>query len=240
MWNFDRGYCYGVLLGDGFYEKAHQPRTPARVMLKSIDRDFVEYWRDTIMRLCGTKYSIYISKSKLANRHDLYLCRVYAPEFAIESFELTCKKTSIPDEIKNGIEEVKKGFIQGVMDSEGWITARLCTFGPSRIQMTVGVTDPWLIDLHRMFEDIGVETGKIHIRKFSDNPKYLKPRKNLLYFDINIPEYVQAGLDFNIKRKSDRLAWCSKILRDYTRDYPKYKDYFEMDDIVRPRDESPR
>lgn len=227
MWNFDRGYCYGVLMGDGFYEKPTPPRTPARVMLKAVDLDFVEYWRDTIARLCGKSYSIAVYKYHNSKRRDLYYCRVYAPEFAIESLNLTKGKTVIPNEIKFGGTEVKKGFLQGVMDSEAWITAKLVCFGPSRIQMTVGVTDPWLIDLHKMFEELNIPTGKILTRKFKDNPKYLKSRKDLFYFDIDILSYIEAGLGFNIKRKADRLVWCSRILRDYTRDYPRYIDYLE-------------
>ena len=111
------------------------------------------------------------------------------------------------------------------MDSEAWITASMSPIGPSRIQLSVGVTSDWIKDFHSLFSQVGIETTKISTRVHGIEPRYLKPRKDFHSFTIHILNYVDAGLTFNIKRKRDRLQYCSNILRDFTREYPRYKDY---------------
>lgn len=226
MWNTNRGYYYGVLLGDGFYGKPSPPRGSAYVMLKSIDRDFVERWQAVLEEITGRQYAIGTLKPAAKNRRPLHFAKCYNKELVEESIEVTRDKTVVPNGILMADALVKKSFIQGLMDSEAWITAKLQSLGACTVQMTFGVTDPWIRDVHTMFGELGIGVSRIYTRKFKDDPKYLKPRKNLMYFNIDILEYVDAGLGFNIKRKSDRLRFCSKILRDYTRDYPRYADYY--------------
>ena len=227
MWTEDRAYYYGVLLGDGFYGQPSPPSGSAYVMLKAIDQDFVKKWQAVLKKLTGKSYSIFKTQPKTKNRRPIYACKCYNKALVDESIEVTKGKTVVPNGILMAAPLIQKAFLQGLMDSEAYINVKLQSLGACTIQMTFGVTDLWIHDVHKMFNELGITTSKMYFRKFKNEPKYLKPRKTLLYFNIDILEYINAGMGLSIKRKADRLRYCSQILRDYTRNYPRYADYYE-------------
>lgn len=222
----DLSYHYGVFMGDGFTERYKPGSSVVYMGLKSIDLDFVEHYQSVLFRLTGKLYKMRAESESNPNRHARYRCRVGHRELVEQTLLATQKKEIVPESVTNGTDAMKSAFIQGVMDSEAWISMSLNPIGPSHIQLTVGVTSAWITQCHSLFADLKIATTKISTRKFKqDDPKYLKPRKDFHSFSINILDYVDAGLTFNIKRKRDRLEYCSRILRDFTREYPRYKDY---------------
>jgi hypothetical protein len=222
----DLSYHYGVFMGDGFTERYKPGSSVVYIGLKAIDKDFVEHYQAVMFRLTGQLYKMRIEGETKPNRHPRFRCRVGNRELVELTRNETALKETIPASVMNGTLDMKKSFIQGVMDSEAWISCSLNPIGPSSIQLSVGVTSSWIKQLHQLFAEVGVSTTKIGTRIHKDDPKYLKPRKDFHSFSIHIQEYVDAGLSFNIKRKRDRLEYCSRILRDFTREYPRYKDYF--------------
>ena len=222
----DLSYHYGVFMGDGFTENYKPGSSVVYIGLKVIDKDFVEHYQDVMERLTGQRYKMRFEKAKSPRHNPRFACRVGNRILVEKTRGDTAMKSIIPASVMNGTAAMKKGFIQGVMDSEAWITCSLNPIGTSNIQLSVGVTDDWIKQLHQLFLEVGVTTTKIGTRKYAHDPKYLKPRKDFHYFSIHILEYVEAGLGFNIKRKQDRLEYCSRILRDFTREYPRYKEYF--------------
>jgi len=234
----DMAYHVGVYMGDGYIENyAKLSSTVRYVGLKCVDRDFVEHYTDVLERLTGQRYKIRTQDDGNPKHNVRYICRCGDRALVDKTDDDTQHKSVVPVWILSGTNEEKKSFLQGIMDSEAWITASLNPLGQSNIQLSVGVTDRWCFDLHRMFGEIGVDTTKVNKRTFGHEPKYLKPRKDFLSFSINILQYVDVGLSFNIRRKRERLMYCSNILRDFTREYPRYENYLGKDK-VRPLDES--
>lgn len=221
-------YHYGVFLGDGFTERYKEGSSVVYVGLKSIDIDFVRHYQYVLEQLTGKYYKMRMESESNPKRHARYRCRVGDRPLVEKTLAETQRKEIIPPSVMNGTPDEKKSFIQGVMDSEAWIRVVLSPMGQCVIELSVGVTSSWITDLHKLFSDVGVQTTKIGTRKFKDDPKYLKPRKDFHSFSIHVLQYVESGLTFNIKRKRDRLNYCANILRDYTRDYPKYENYFEQ------------
>lgn len=240
-----KGYFYGVLLGDG-----HINYTPTAVangsdktnrrgpmlMLKCCDYDMIDAWKTAIKDITGFDYKIskHNPGKNSHGKRQQYKLRVAEKAFVDEAEKVTRHKTIIPEEIRSGNKETQVSFIQGLMDSEGWIN--LCFSGGLKMcDMTLGFAcaDPWFEDFYRMVNAVGVGTSKIYNRKpsFKMNGE---PTKAIRLFKMDIPSYINSGLGFTIKRKRDRLEFCSRILNDYTRDYPKYEDYYRADDIVWP------
>lgn len=240
-----RGYFYGVLLGDGHINYTQRSlenaadnknRRGPMLMLKCCDYEMIDAWRDSIKEITGFGYKI-SKHNPGVNSHGKrkqYKLRVSERLLVDEAQELTAHKTIIPNEIWSGSGDVKKAFIQGLMDSEGWINFFLSD-GLKHCDMTLGFAcaDPWFDDFYRLVNAVGVETSKIYNRKpaFKKNGEKCKP---LRLFKLSIHGYINAGLSFTIKRKRDRLEFCSRILNDYMRDYPRYDDYYRVDDIVWP------
>jgi len=225
-----KAYVYGVILGDGFFGyrgKKDDSQLPDYLMLKACDFDFVEKFRCEVERLTSKKYSIYKVSKGNKKRNALYLCKCYAQEIAKEAFEITRGKEVIPDFIVNGSRETQISFLQGLMDSEGYITCSFNSIKQSHIGLHFACTSSWTKSIWHMFQDLGVGVSKLYTRRFKDG------RRPVLYFKINIEQYIKCGLGFNIQRKQRRLDFISKILRDYTHTYKKsYHDCVQ--DIVRP------
>jgi intein/homing endonuclease len=226
VWNEDRGYYYGVILGDGFYEQTPSG-TPPYIMLKACDKDFVEYWTGCVNRITGGNYTVGKNAPGSPKHRAAYRCKSYNKELVAETVETTRGKTIIPNGIKTAGISVKKAFLQGLMDSEGFIRMSLSPLKASTVSLEFACTEPWVPEVREMFGEVGILTTPVTRRKFKEDPKYQKIRKDLLSFKIDILEYVDAGMKFNIKRKQDRLEYISQILRDFTRDYPRYETYYE-------------
>lgn len=222
-------YLCGVILGDGYYGKNSREGANAKykyVMLKSVDSDFLDKFVKTIEVLTGKKYAIYQTVDKAnKNRKPLHICRCYSPELVNETVFLTRNKTEIPNFVIDGDCEDKKQLIQGLMDSEGYITFSLNPLKQSSISLWFANTSDWSKDFWYLVQSIGINVSKLYLRKMKDG------RKNVHYFKIDILDYVNSGLSFNIKRKSERLDYIANILRDYMRRY-KHEYRVPVQDIV--------
>jgi hypothetical protein len=240
-----RGYFYGVLLGDGHIcttpkRLSEAQRTKGRhgpfLMLKCCDIEMIEAWRDAIEDMVGFRYAIsrHNPGQGTGARRVQWKIRPSNPTLVMEAETETQHKTIIPPKILNAKAETKIAFVQGLMDSEGWINC-LLSGGIGQCDMTLGFgcADPWFEDFYRLVQSLGVLTSKIYKRPPAIK-KNGEPGKPLCLFKIDIQSYLNAGLSFTIQRKKDRLAFCSHILNDYTRDYPRYEDYYRAEDIVWP------
>lgn len=233
----NRGYFYGALLGDGhihYTKRAFENGKGPMLMLKVCDYDFIDAWKNAIKEITGFDYKI-SKHNPGVNSHgkrQQFKLRVSLRWLVDEAENITKHKTEIPLSVLNGSLDVKKSFITGLMDSEGWINFCL-SGGVGQNDMTLGFAcgDPWFEDFYHMVQSLGVKTSKIYKRP-PVKKKNGEDGKILHLFRMDIPSYINAGLGFSIKRKADRLEYCSRILNDYTLNYPKYKDYYGVDDIV--------
>jgi hypothetical protein len=243
--DFDRsrGYFYGALLGDGHINytrrsllNASDPksRRGPMLMLKVCDLDFIEAWRDAIKDITGFEYKIskHNPGQNSGSHRQQYKLRVANRELVDEAETLTKHKSQFPPQIAKAKRDVQIAFVQGLMDSEGWINFYLSGgLGQNDMTLGFGCADPWFDDFYQFVQKLGVRTSRIYRRK-PTRKKNGEPGKPFRLFKMEIPSYLNAGLSFTIRRKADRLAFCSRILNDYTRDYPRYEDYYRVDDIV--------
>lgn len=238
--NAIRGYFFGVLLGDGhinYSQKALENREQGdgrkapHILLKVCDYEFAEKWMNCITTLTGKKRVIIPIKQDNPKHRTQYLVRCHAAALVDECENLTKHKTVIPEEVWSYGANAKKAFVMGLMDSEGWINCALSSLKINDLTLGFGCCDPWFFDFVKLVNDLGIKTSKIYTR-----PAKLKKNgemgRKIHIIRLDILDYIDAGLDFAIKRKSDRLAFCSKILRDYTQNYPRYADYYGVDDRV--------
>lgn len=193
--------------------------------LKVTDYDFAKKWRDCLEDIVGYKYAISEIKPSGTNRYVQYKVRCAKQWLVDEAEKITNHKTRIPQFVNEGNPEIQKEFLIGLMDSEGWINMYLSSLAISDITLGFACTDDFFGDVYRMFEKLGIKVSKVYKRKPSrrKDGTLCKP---IRLFRIDINDYINAGMGFSIKRKSDRLAFISSILNDYTQSYPKYNCYY--------------
>ncbi len=236
----DEAYFFGVLLGDGhirYNEKAlwsrefESGRNGPFIELRAIDLDFVTRWRDTITSLIGRQHAISTVRMADPRHRTQYKVRCGNPALVDRVEAETTHKTVIPRCIFNADEAGKKAFVTGLMDSEGWINCILTGLGPSDMTLGFGCCDPWFLEFVDIVQSLGIKTSQVYRRPVVAK-KNGEPGNVIRIVRLDIRDYVNAGMSFTIRRKADRLAFCSRILNDYTRDYPRYADYYAVDDIV--------
>lgn len=222
----EEAYIYGVFLGDGFLGK-NQKKEYKYIMLKTVDKEFVERFIESLDVVFGYRPNIYTMNPYNSNANLLYACKAFIPGEVNNIVERTKGKTEIPNFVKGGDEYTKKAFIQGLMDSEGYITISLSTLKSSAIGLFFASTSSWVKDFWHLVRSVDIGVSKLYIRKMKDG------RKDVFWFKLDILDYVNSGLSFNINRKKHRLDFVVKILRDYMHNYKEqYKNPIE--DIVRP------
>jgi hypothetical protein len=211
-------YLLGVFLGDG---SISQKRT---FELQTIDRDFAEYTQAR-MFVCGKNNPTLKEVGRLtsagkivyrASLHDAEFCRVirrFCPD-----------KESLPREFYSWPWTIQKELIEGLMDSEGYVSkynehlAGIHTV----YQMSVGIgaKNGWLKELHSFLREKGWKIGEITTSILKDGNGFFK-------FHFNKSDFLSRDLKFNIQRKQSRLdAWRSKFLPGSTtlRGIPKSEE----------------
>jgi len=238
--NYAIGYFYGVLLGDGHINYTPNALADVRrgpmLMLKCCDIEMIEAWRDAIKTIIGFDYKISKHNPGInsgAHRQQ-YKLRVAQRQFVDQAETDTSHKTKIPGYILAGDREIKLAFIQGLMDSEGWINFHLSGgIGMNDMTLGFGCCDVWFDAFYQLVQSQGIKVSKVYTRK-PVKKRNGEDGKTLHLFKFDIQSYIDAGLGFTIKRKADRLAFCSRILNDYMREYPKYEEYYRVEGIVWP------
>ena len=230
-----RGYFFGVLLGDGHirwseYALEQREKTGGKngplLDLKVIDREFAQKWASCIGYLTGRTPAVSEVKMENPNHRTQYKVRSQNFDLVQECEILTRHKTIIPGEVTRDYSDAGlRAFVTGLMDSEGWLNVALSSLGQCDLTLGFGCGDPWFFDFLKILERLKVRTSKVYNRPIKAK-KNGEPGREFRLVRLHIQDYVNAGLSFSIRRKADRLAFVSRILNDYMRDYPRYKDYF--------------
>ena len=175
-------YLLGVYLGDGNVCKV---KTGAFFQQSSIDEDFILKTQKTAQNILG-----FLPNYHFYSKRGLYLLRICSTEFANWLIQITDKKQKIPDDVLNAKRNVLKEFINGLLDSEGSISASPDKrYKEKKYGMYFAITSSWIELFQELLKKIGVKTSKI--RTTSGIPR----------FTINILSFYQAGLKFSIRRK---------------------------------------
>lgn len=230
--NLDKetAYLLGVYLTDGSISKGETTFKQSKkkykfysFSLSAIDKEFVEFTLKCIKKLnpeCNANVKLrtaiprvwehgkYISPCK-----DQWAIHVGFTDFAEWFKSQTGDKHHIPYVIWDAPLVIKRWFIAGLMDGDGYITYH--TRSDQSIQWTVGiggVEEGWVYEFQQLLHLMGLSTHKPQIS--------IKDRKKLFVsFNIKIMDFVSAGLFFTILRKQERLKTYIKK-RSETRRYP--------------------
>jgi hypothetical protein len=190
----DLSYIVGVYMGDGSVYISMEGY--GYFTHGSVDMDFLEKVANCANVIFGQKPKIkFLRKAPNANSRDMFGLHVCCTQFALWLRETTGNKGFIPKSISSGSLEIRIAFLQGLMDSEGYISERTTkengrTNTPS---MNFSVKSEWIFDVRAMMIEIGI--GVADITTSSGQYRYL----------IDPRSYMQNGLTFTIRRKRERL-----------------------------------
>ncbi len=200
-------YLLGVYLGDGCVTQSGRTKNLA-FRLNTIDMDFAVAVKEALCQLTGKNVWIGtypVKKSSKPNNGLGCVCT----DFCNHLVEITKNKTIIPDLVTRWPNDIKKEFIIGLMDSEGYVAEDKRVETNRRYFMGYKSCDPWIYDLVNIMHSVGIKTNKLREEK-PRKPWYKIPR----VFTIKIQSWVDAGMYFNIRRKQKRVEMFVK--------YPSY------------------
>ena len=191
----DYAYLLGVYLGDGTISL--RTDNCYRFSLEVIDMDFIDRTRESIKSVTGKNFTNVKCRSRGMMMEDIYSFAVHDMMFK-DMKESTEDKKFIPQFVFEADREVKIAFLEGLMDSEGWIVERKNKAGIKQYQMGFSCTSSWTYDVWQLFRSIGVSCCEPYIL-------HQKNKKDCICFTINLASWVQSGILFSIKRKQDRV-----------------------------------
>lgn len=201
-------YLLGAHLGDG-----HASRVPFdcpsskgvawNFVLVSIDQDVVERFAQCI------RDRFNLSPVVSRQRDSYYHVRCNRKEIVTWAVELTRDRKHLPESIWTAAADIKKEFVSGLMDTDGWITENTKR-SPTAYQMGIASTSPWVFELRRLLQKSEVICRPL--RRQWQNPKHSEWAPcHRMY--INLRSFCESGHYFQCIRKQDRLQrYQSQVL----------------------------
>jgi intein/homing endonuclease len=205
-------YIIGVYLGDGhtyIYHRKDRKSTHYWFRLNCIDYDFLKETK-RCLNIIVPERQINIRPIKKSNKFKTerqqyqLMCRDKdLVEFLIG---ITFNKKKIPEFLLDAEIEIRKAFIVGLLDSEGWVQKSKRTDCSNGGQTQVGIcnTEVWIDDVAKMMQRLGVKIGKRQIQKPKES-KLIQGKLEKIRYMFQIESFIKSGLYFNIERKQSRL-----------------------------------
>jgi len=182
----DLSYLIGAYLGDGC---TYSSKGSYQFSITSEDKDLC----DICNNICLSLFSKSGRIRKVNNYCQLVICSKKIVEFLID---LTKNKTIIPEVVYKNKENMIS-FIQGIMDTDGWI----CKVNPSDgyIRYRVGFknTAVWTKDVYDILKQLDIKIGKLIKVK---NRRYEKITQDTFNIAINTKDYCDK-IGFRLERK---------------------------------------
>lgn len=198
-------YIIGVYFGDGYTASSYwkgQPIHSKMFRLCVIDKDFRDYCAECCKDAFVARKTTLFETIK--NGKMFYGLQVAGYGNYIEL--VTGKRTLTPNFIYTN-NDTKKAFVEGLLDSEGWVQMQIGKKGTSvNTHIGFAITSEIVHELKNILESIGVKTGKVST--------YTKDRKKALkQLNINVKSFIDSGLVFHCKRKQARIDAFKMILK---------------------------
>lgn len=196
-------YLLGVFLGDGCVTTSgavaqSTGRASLVFRLNTIDRDFADATADALLVLTGTRPNIreHPVKNGSNNFAMTHACRELCERLVAD----TQDKQIIPSYVFAWADDLKRAFIAGLMDSEGFVAVQKAAVTGRCYYMGFKSCDAWVPDFIRILQSVGVQIGKIGIEK-PRKPGYKVPQR----FTIKMQSWINSGCRFTISRKQMRV-----------------------------------
>lgn len=207
-------YLLGVYLGDGCVTTSGQialstGRASLVFRLNTIDKDFADATADALLDLTGKRPNVREHPVKMKNAANNFAMSHACRELCEQLVADTNDKTAIPAYVFRWPDDLKREFIAGLMDSEGFVAANKGGLTGRSFYMGFKSCDVWVPDFVRILQSVGVHIGKIGIEK-PRKPGYKVPTR----FTIKMQSWVDSGCRFKIARKqlrADRWAETTPI-----------------------------
>lgn len=207
----DKSYAYllGVYLGDGCVT---EQRGKNVFRLNTIDMDFALATKAAIEDLGYTaSISTHAVKKSSKPNNSLYCGSVALCERLV----MDCDGKSRIPEFRGPIEAM--AFIEGVMDSEGFVAEKTQNKTGRAYYMGFKSCDVWVPKLVSLMQSVGLKIGKRQTEK-PRQPHYKAPTR----FHIKMQSWVNSGLRFNIQRKQQRVdRWAATVPYSERSRYPR-------------------
>ena len=204
--NKELAYLLGVYLTDGSISKEN------KFQLQVIDKDFAENVLACIKKIkpsCQANiYQRDATKNGGWNKSIQYCINAGFIDWKDFFVKQTGEKHFIPTVILESSLTIKKWFIAGVMDGDGFI-AKHTDYKKNRVQYTIGigkVEKGWIMEFNKMLQSIGVNTYKPY-------RSVTKGGVPFITFNINKEDFINNGLFFTIKRKQDKLCLLKSFMK---------------------------
>lgn len=222
--NKELAYLYGVYLSDGSITRRTKPTPGCTFQLQVIDKDFAETALSCIKKIIPEcKGNINISDYPPSkDSFNKKRCKKYCVGVGFtrygDMFEgETNFKRHVPYAIYSSPNIIKKWFIAGLMDGDGWVSYAPIGNKVPRASIGIGKTeDSWIWEARELLIEMGVRVKKPDISKdylnHGERREYSSP---IVRLKMDIESFVSAGLFFTVKRKKNKLE---KIIKNGFRD----------------------
>ena len=187
----------------------------------SIDKELTQYLKKCLEKILQKKIETHW-ELKPGNRQVQYYISVTNNDL-FSWMKRICKgKARIPEIIWKADENIKRYFIAGIMDGDGFISENPTK---GRMYYKMGICGqeeekPWFREIKQFLQSFGLIVGKRKEDKRKNPP--------VISYEINKESFLRKNCGFHIRRKQNRLLNYAKIyrielLRDYTP--PTYDEY---------------
>lgn len=217
--NKELAYLLGVYLTDGSISTKTKPESGCTFQLQVIDSDFAERvleYLKVILPGCKANIGVYSQKRTgfaENNKTEIvkYCVGVGFTKWKDFFFNQTGRKHHIPSVIWDASLQIKKWFIAGIMDGDGWISVTKENRTNERFSVGVGkVEESWIWEFKQLLEEIGVKVTKPEIIP-AGYGNHLVPFVRL---HMNVRSFISTGLFFTISRKQNKLEYAIQYLKN--------------------------
>lgn len=213
--NKELAYLFGVYLTDGSVSVSRSGTW--MFQLQVIDKEFAEFTLECVKKLVPGRSNVneYLFSPSGFNKRP---CRKFCVGAKISEYKdvlesQTGLKHHIPFCMWDAPLELKKWFVAGVMDGDGWIALAKINRASPRFSIGVGKTEgSWILEFREFVQKMGVTVNKLD-RELS-HEKNGKMTVPMIRLHFNSESFVRSGLFFTVKRKQDRLVELRTTLKE--------------------------
>jgi DNA-binding transcriptional regulator WhiA len=203
-------YILGTYLSDGCVTKEYGKNV---FRLEVMDEDYAIAFFNALKRYGVNHLKSYKIKNERYKRGYSFFVVTRDNDLCERLLLETNRKSIIPSYVFKWDKHIKREFIAGMMDGEGYASKRKKPLrnGSQNYQLGIGMEYKLLEQFKRILQSVGVSVGKFTFAKKVVN-------KQVASISLNIKSWHEAGCYFYIQRHQSRINEYIRNtnLNDYT------------------------